>query len=182
MSFENQRYILTGGPGAGKTTVIKLLAARGFLCVPDHARMVIKSRKAKGLSPRPDPSSFGNAVLKMDVQAFERTKKHSGPVFYERGVFDSLYLHYQSGTVTSTELEQYKVNYPYASTVFFFPPWEEIYVQDAERDHSFEHAVKVGKITKDWYQELDCVVVEVPQLSPEQRVNFILAEINIEKW
>lgn len=120
MSVKTQRYILTGGPGAGKTTVLDLLAARGYRCVPDHARIVIRSRKAKELSPRPDPATFGTIVLEMAVRAFERTKMHSSPVFYERGIFDSLYSRYQRGEVTANAHEEYKRKYPYNSTAFFF--------------------------------------------------------------
>ena len=113
----------------------------------------------------------------MDIEAFEETREHHGPVFYERGIFDSLYSRYKRGDITPSDLEQYKVDYPYNPTVFFFPPWAEIYVQDAERDHTFEHAVMVGNITVDWYQELGFNVLEVPKLPPGQRMKFILAEI-----
>src|SRR3989338_5301871 len=37
-----QRYILTGGPGAGKTSIINFLAQKGYLAVPEAATQIIE--------------------------------------------------------------------------------------------------------------------------------------------
>jgi predicted ATPase len=39
-----------------------------------------------------------------------------------------------------------------AAPVFVLPPWKAIYVTDAERDHTFEHAEAVDRITQEWYR------------------------------
>lgn len=172
-----RRYILTGGPGAGKTTVLDGLANRGFLCVPDHARAIIRSRLNRGLSPRPDPTEFKEAVFKMHIDAYISTHQHRNPVFFDRGLFDSLYSLCKNGKVTMDQVEQYMVQYPFNATVFFFGPWADIYVKDAERDHSFSHAVAVAEITTRWYRELGFALIEVPKLSPEERVTYVLNHV-----
>jgi hypothetical protein len=48
-----------------------------------------------------------------------------------------------AGKVTMNQVEQYKRRYPYSPTVFFLPPWADIYVTDSERDHPCSHAVAV---------------------------------------
>ncbi|HEX6707837.1 MAG TPA: AAA family ATPase [Albitalea sp.] len=53
-----RRIIVTGGPGAGKTALLAALAARGHVHVPETARAIIRDRKSRGLSPRPEPEIY----------------------------------------------------------------------------------------------------------------------------
>ncbi len=48
-------YVITGGPGGGKTCLLESLASMGYNYIHDTARQIIKERLAKGLTPRPDP-------------------------------------------------------------------------------------------------------------------------------
>lgn len=41
-------YIFTGGPGAGKTTVLNELAKHNYGCIPEVARAIIKEQHATG--------------------------------------------------------------------------------------------------------------------------------------
>ena len=43
-----KRYILTGAPGSGKTTLIKILAAMGYACSSEAATDVIDDRQQLG--------------------------------------------------------------------------------------------------------------------------------------
>jgi len=39
--------------------------------------------------------------------------------------------------------------YQYFPKVFLLPPWKAIYVNDAERDHTFEHPESVNRIAQE---------------------------------
>ncbi len=41
-------FILTGGPGSGKTSVLTALAQKGFLTVPEVGRKIIKEQQLIG--------------------------------------------------------------------------------------------------------------------------------------
>ena len=43
---EPNYYIITGGPGAGKTTLLQELAGRGFTCIEEVARGIIKEQQS----------------------------------------------------------------------------------------------------------------------------------------
>ena len=43
-------YIITGGPGGGKTSLLEFVAAKGFVYIPETAREIIRERLSKGLS------------------------------------------------------------------------------------------------------------------------------------
>ena len=68
-----------------------------------------------------------------------------GPVFFDRGVVDALGMVNQIRPLSAAELQARLTSYPYFRTAFCFPPWEEIYRTDAERDHTFAHAVAVHR-------------------------------------
>ena len=65
--------------------------------------------------------------------------------------------------------------YHYYPKVFLLPPWRAIYVNDAERDHTFEHAEWVNSITLEWYRRLDRYqLIEVPKVSVTERCTYVL--------
>lgn len=37
-------FVFTGGPGAGKTSVIEALAAAGLTCMPEAGRQIIRDQ------------------------------------------------------------------------------------------------------------------------------------------
>ena len=170
----NLRFVITGGPGAGKTTILNALAARGFQCVPDSARALIKRRKAAGLSPRPSPAQFGTEMLQEDIAQYQRTPVHHDPVFFDRGVGDALGFLYLHGTLSLAEVATSIKAWPYNEIVFLLPPWPEIYIQDAERDQSFAEAVAVYEVVREWYGRWRYRLVEIPRGRVEDRADFVL--------
>ena len=50
------------------------------------------------------------------------------------------------------------------------PPWKAIYVNDAERDHTFEHAESVNRITQEWYRRCGYQVLEVRMVSVDEQM------------
>ena len=70
-----QRIVLTGGPGAGKTTVLDVLREQGYATGDDAARSIIRERKAAGLTPRPDALTFAKQVFEKDVAAYQSAEQ-----------------------------------------------------------------------------------------------------------
>src|SRR5215510_5224456 len=170
----NQRYILTGGPGAGKTTVLELLRTKGFTCKPDVAREIIKERLSKGLSPRPAPDQFAQEILAKEIAQYDQSTLERPPIFFDRGIGDALCMMAKCGVLGDAQIASQLIQQPYNQMIFLFPPWREIYTQDAERDQSYEEAIQVYKEARQWYQQLGFILVLVPLGKVEQRVEFIL--------
>ena len=82
-----QRIVLTGGPGAGKSTVLDVLQRQGYTTGEDAARSIIRERKAAGLSPRPVPSEFAKQVLDREIATYRSVTR--SPTFLERGVAEA---------------------------------------------------------------------------------------------
>jgi predicted ATPase len=173
----NGRFVLTGGPGAGKTTTMEALATRGFHSVPDSARAIIRQRKEAGLSPRPSLVQFGREILRRDIAQYRTTTVAERPVFFDRGVGDAVALLFLQGALTAAEAKGYLTEFRYNALVFVFPPWPDIYHTDAERDQSFAHAVAVDEEVRTWYTQWHYTIVEVPRRSVDERADFILRTI-----
>jgi predicted ATPase len=168
------RIVITGAPGAGKTTLLLALQARGHIIVGDTARTIIRDRRSRGLSPRPDPYTFAQEILRIDVENFDHHASNSGPVFFERGVLDALCGLDQISPLTESDLSMWLSKYQYFPNVFVLPPWKAIYENDAERDHTFEHAEWVNTIAQAWYRRCGYQVLEVPMVSVDERCKFVL--------
>src|SRR6516165_6009587 len=122
------RIVITGAPGAGKTTLLLALQARGYTIVPDTARAIIQDRRRRGLSPRPDPYVFAQETLRIDIENFIHHAPSSEPVFFERGVLDSVCGLDRLAPLNESELSVWLSKYRYFSKVFVLPPWKAIYV------------------------------------------------------
>ena len=53
MQNDNNFYILSGGPGSGKTALINALAKQGLPCMPEAGRAIIQDQMAIGGSALP---------------------------------------------------------------------------------------------------------------------------------
>lgn len=169
----NRAFVITGGPGGGKTTLLDALAQQGFRVAPEAARRIIRTRLAQVLPPRPEPAAFAREILSSDMEQYRAAQAHDGVSFFDRGVPDALYMLDQACAITREEVAALVRRFPYNNTVFLLPPWEDIYGTDAERDQSFEEAVEVFQGMSRWYRQWGYRTVEVPRVSVANRIAFI---------
>ena len=174
----NNKFIFAGGPGAGKTTVLDAMKARGFYCVPDVARAIIKARLDSGLSPRPEPVEFANSIFDADVANYQAAPTHR-VCFFDRGVVDALGSLHLSNAWSDDEIDLNLRRYPYNRVMFLFPPWEAIYQTDRERDQSFAESVRVFGSVKSWYSRCGYQTQEVPIGTLDERVAFIEGSVSM---
>lgn len=174
----NRRFVFTGGPGGGKTTILGALAEREYLVFAESARRIIKERLAKGLEPRPDPILFARKILQADIENYRQTTSYEKAVFFDRGVLDALYMLDAEGALKNDEIGGYVRQFPYNPIVFLLPPWEDVYSKDSERDQSFDESVQVFEGMRSWYSKWGYETIEVPRDSLTNRQSFILNRIN----
>jgi len=175
--MSNLRFVMTGGPGAGKTTILNALAERGYIYASESARAIIRERLASGLSPRPPLEHFASDILHMDVARYRETPVTEHPVFFDRGIVDALHMLDQQNTISRGQAEEYVRSFPYNEVVFLMPPWQEIYSTDSERDQTFCESVQVFEGLRKWYAEWGYKTIEVPRATIGQRVDFILQTV-----
>jgi len=159
--------------------VLADLRSRGYAVAPDSARAIIAERRRGGQSPRPPPLEFAAEILRRDVEAYDSHAQHAGTVFYDRSVVDALGMLNQVAPLSGEELEAYLAKYVYHRKALVFPPWRDIYVNDAERDQSFAEAEAVHPKIMSWYRACGYELVEVPRGPVEQRSEFVLRMLTL---
>jgi predicted ATPase len=170
-------HIFSGGPGAGKTTVLEALRARGFTCIDEAARQILKEQKAIGgnATHDGDQARYRDLTLARAIEAFEAVTERVAPVFFDRGVPEQ--LGYPASMPSPAHVLEAVRRYRYNRTVFVFPPWEAIYCHDEERKHSFQHAIDVFALVRATYQACGYATIEVPCAPVEDRADFILGQL-----
>ena len=170
-------FVISGGPGAGKTTLILALQEKGFRCMEEASRELIKeevSRKGNCL-PWKDLPCFALKALDRMVNQYQEACRYEGPVFFDRGIPDIIaYLKVAGIAVSEKFHEEVQLN-RYHEIVFVAPPWKEIYCNDEERWQSFEEATALYHMITETYKSAAYRVIVLPKASTESRVDFILS-------
>lgn len=177
---QNPCYVFTGGPGSGKSSVITELKALGYTCAPESGRAVIQQQVEQGGDALPwaNKSAFRDAMVAEDRQLYVMYSSSNKPVFFDRGIIDSYgYSILESLPVSEALLDSCRDS-QYAQKVFIFPPWEDIYTNDAERKQDFAEAVRTYNVMQSVYLELGYQLVEVPKLPVQSRVEFVLSHLS----
>ncbi len=171
-----QKIVITGGPGTGKTTVINELINRNYTCIPEISRKVTLDAREKGIEQLflTEPLLFSEMLLKGRVsQYIEATKLDTNLVFFDRGIPDvHSYLNCMKTNYPDVFIDQ-SIKYKY-SKVIIFPPWEEIYTSDNERYETYDESLKIYRYIKQAYLDLGYTIYEVPHETVKNRTDFIL--------
>lgn len=170
-------YIITGGPGSGKSTVIDALAERGISTVPEAGRAIIQDQVAIGGNALPwsDRGAFAELMLSWEMRSYRMALALSGPVIFDRGVPDVLGYLRLTGLPIPSHVEKAVEMFRYHRRVFIAPPWPEIFALDSERKQSFDEAQATYEVMVKTYSTLGYKLVELPLDSVVERVRFILA-------
>jgi predicted ATPase len=175
-------YVITGGPGSGKSSLIEALRSRGYESTVEAGRAIIQDQMAiDGRSlPWRDSLLFAELMLSMDMQSYRLAEQNVGPVFFDRGVPDVLgYLHLMHIPVPEHMHNAARV-FPYNHAVFIAPPWREIFQQDRERKQDFDEAIRTYDALVETYKAHNYELVEIPRSSIQERVRFVLRKVGID--
>ncbi len=172
-------FVITGGPGVGKTAILCELERRGFPCVPEAARQIIQEQVRTGGDAVPwlDAKRYASLMLKRSVEDYLKHSTAKRTTFFDRGILDTFTHARVSGFSLSEAAYIEAQKYHYNRLVLMTPPWREIYETDAERKQTFEESLVVYRVNAEIYREYGYDIVEIPCAPVQERVDFILDAI-----
>jgi predicted ATPase len=176
MAADTDRFfIITGGPGSGKSTLIEALAAEGLRCMPEAGRAIIQEEVASGGDALPwaDRLAFAERMFQWEIRSWHAAHNVPGPVFFDRGVPDVMGYLNLVGLTVPPHIEQAARTFRYHPRVFVAPPWPAIYTRDTERKQSVEEAESTYRALVDVYSRLGYEPVYLPLASVAERVQFV---------
>lgn len=175
---ETDWYVLTGAACTGKTTLIDLLAEKGFQVIPESARPYFKAKFAKGQTIediRSDRVELQYGIFNLQLE-YENGHQSNDLTFLDRAAPDCLSFNRIFG-LDPNEILPDCFRYRYAG-VFIL---DRLHLaREKEKTLGPEDAL-ASEFLDEWlvrdYQALGYDVVRVPVLPPEDRLEFILERV-----
>jgi predicted ATPase len=159
-------YILTGTPGAGKTSILRLLELWGHVVVEEAATAVIALQQAVGGAEWWNGGAFIDTILAVQQGRQARARvAGNAPIFFDRSPVCTLALSRHLGLPPSrqlaAEVDRIVTEKVYETTVFFVRNQGFVRATSARRI-SFEDSLAFETIHEQTYRELGFHLVDVP--------------------
>jgi predicted ATPase len=178
-----KRFILTGAPGAGKTSILRALAAEGYAVVPEAATDVVASRLALE-----EAEHWADPVFIQRIAALQRQRRQA-PVrlgatvqIHDRSAICTLALARYLGHPVPPVLEQevaWAAGGSFDRRVFFVRLLGFIEAT-AVRRISYAESQAFERIHEDAYRRLGFDLVDVPAGTIAERAAAVGA--HIKSW
>ena len=164
-------HVITGAISCGKTTLINLLADKGFQVLPETSRGYIEGEVAKGRTLDEIFSSQADerAITELQGRA-EHGLRTTDVVFLDRALPDYLWFWRLLG-MDPNELLPVCLHHRYASVFILDQLPLEL---DGARIEDEAYTAQLDEALVGDYSALGYDVVRVPVLSPEERLAFVL--------
>jgi predicted ATPase len=176
LSKQTNWYVITGGPGSGKTTVVNHLNMLGYHTTIEHARHFIDTQMITGRTVeeiREKRKEFQLGILDMQILQ-ESSLSPDELVFLDRAIPDALayyrFLNLPVDKKLETSLK--KASYKKIFILESLP-----LVNDYARREDGADQKKIADLITEVYESLPFPVIHMPVLPPEERVDFILKNL-----
>lgn len=166
-----KKYIVTGAPGTGKTTLINILE-KDYPCMPEVSRKVIVSEQKRGGNGTPwqDLSKFTELVYKTSIAELNANPQ---ALFTDRSMLDLIAYLQLEGKPIPPSIDRFPYHDKFRKKVFFATTWQSIYHEDEQRLQGFDYCVKLEEALETTYIEKGFDIVKLPRDTVSIRVNFV---------
>lgn len=169
-----KRYIITGAPGAGKTSILRVLAELGYGTVEEAATSVIASSQALGEAEPWTRADFIDKIV--DLQRRRQSGADAAVQLYDRSPVCthalSVYLGYPVSPVLAAELDRITRERIYEQRVFFVRNLGFV-EPTAARRISFADSLEFERVHEESYRAFGYDLIDIPAAPLPDRVTAI---------
>ncbi len=172
-------HVITGAPSCGKTTLINLLASKGFQVAPEGARLYMEREQARGRPLEEMRSNVaGLQCIFKDIQLeIERGLQVNDCIFLDRALPDIL-AWYRVFGLNPNEFLSECFHYHYASV--FILDRLPLHLNGTRYNDAALQSFMDEWHTRD-YKALGYSITRVPVMSSEERLAFVLRVLSEQK-
>lgn len=160
----SHRFVLTGAPGAGKTSVLRALQGRGWAVVPEAATDIIAGDHRLGVDEPWLGPDFTERIVALQRERQER-RSAAEVQFYDRSPLCTLalalHLRQRGGPMLADEVARVVREQVYERTVFFVRPLGFL-VPTAARRISYDESLVFEAVHEQVYRDHGFDIVDVP--------------------
>lgn len=176
MRQQNNWYAISGVASSGKTTIINLLEQKGYKVLHESATEFVLNQIKKGFSIedlRKNESVFQETIFQLKI-FYESLLDPNETVFIDRGLPDSIAFWKLYNLPMKSDIENAIKNSSYKKVFLFerLPLVKEEFRPEPEEEISI-----MDKYNKEAYENLGHNIVNVPVMSVENRLKFVLENI-----
>ena len=149
--------------------------------MPEAGRLIVREQLAIGGKALPwlHIKSFIKRLSTDSIGQFDRADELNQTVFCDRGFIEPL-AYWRSRDPQAFLALNDKIGIRrYCDPVLVAPPWPELFISDEERQHKFSQAVAEYHSICETLNYLNYRQIEIPKLTVEKRVDFVLSQLDI---
>lgn len=178
-----KRFILTGTPGAGKTSLIRMLETQGFYVVEEAATDIITVEQIMGNKEPWKHHLFIDKIIELQNKRQKAAAFIPSTIqFYDRSPVCTYalakYLNFEISKTLLNEIQRIEKENIYQKKVFFIENLGFI-EETSARKITLEQATEFESIHEDAYREFNYDLIKIHAQDIQDRVNKII-ELSIK--
>lgn len=179
-----RRYVLTGTPGAGKTAILRGLAARGHAVVEEAATEVIARAQARGETEPWTRASFIDEVLTLQRRQQLATTDAAIQIYDRSPICThalATYLGHPVSPALAAELDRITSQAIYRPQVLFIRNLGFCEPTPARRI-TFEESLTFERLHEQTYRTFGYDLVDIPAADLSRRIDLVERVISGAGW
>lgn len=176
-----KRFVLTGAPGAGKTSIINALAAMGHDVVPEAATYIIAQEAAKGIAEPWLYPGFIDKIIALQARRQEESAGQDDDIqFFDRSPVCTFalaeYLGFPPSPALMNEMDRIEAEQIFVRRALFIENLGFV-EKTAARQINFEDSLVFERIHRETYQRFGYDCFSIPAAPLAERVKLALTAV-----
>ncbi|MFA6268760.1 MAG: ATP-binding protein [archaeon] len=175
-----QKFVIAGGPCAGKSTTIELLEDAGYSTLHETSKPIIDKYRAEHNGTIPWKTKDGKSFQHLTL--YEQLKQESalspcGIYFLDGALPDRVAICEHERVTVPPDIKQQLENQTYTKVFLLEQLPCELYKPDSHRPNSVSNSRTIGKVIEKYYSTSKFPLVKIPFTTPKKRLQLILKEV-----